>query len=114
MPAKAGTRNKSTQTDQSGRRISIIEDDPFSLELYMIPLEAAGFTMLPAADGEQGLSLARREQPDLIICDVILPKMGGCEVVRQLKSDPVLAGPRRRGDRPRRPGRLRPSAGRRF
>jgi CheY-like chemotaxis protein len=46
--------------------------------------------MLPAADGEQGLAMARREQPDLIICDVVLPEMGGCEVVRHLKSDPVL------------------------
>ncbi len=88
-PGKSETRHLE-RTAQSGRRILIIEDDPFSLELYTILLETAGFTMLPAADGEQGLALARREQPDLIICDVILPKMGGCEVVRRLKLDPVL------------------------
>ena len=70
--------------------ILIIEDDPFSLELYTILLEASGYTTLPAADGEKGLAIARREQPDLIICDVILPKLGGCEVVRKLKADPVL------------------------
>jgi CheY-like chemotaxis protein len=89
LSGKSGTRHPE-RTDRAGRRILIIEDDPFSLELYTILLEAAGFTMLPAADGEQGLALARRQPPDLIICDVILPKMGGCEVVRHLKSDPVL------------------------
>ncbi len=88
-PGKSGTRNPE-QTDQSGRRILIIEDDPFSLELYTLLLEASGYTMLPAADGEAGLALARREDPDLIICDVILPKLGGCEVVRDLKADPGL------------------------
>ncbi len=86
---EAETR-KSKQTDQSHRRILVIEDDPFSLELYTILLEAVGYTVLPATDGEQGLAMARREQPDLIICDVKLPKLGGCEVVRNLKADPVL------------------------
>jgi CheY-like chemotaxis protein len=88
-PGKSGTRHPE-QTDQSSRRILIIEDDPFSLELYTILLEAADYTTLPAADGEAGLALARREQPDLIICDVKLPKLGGCEVVRDLKADPIL------------------------
>jgi CheY-like chemotaxis protein len=86
---ESGTRQPE-QADQSGRRILIIEDDPFSLELYTILLEAAGYTTLPAANGEEGLAVARREQPDLIICDVKLPKMGGCEVVRDLKTDPLL------------------------
>jgi len=88
--AKAG-KHYPEQTTQSGRRILIIEDDPFSLELYTILLEAAGYATLPAANGEEGLDAARREQPDLIICDVRLPKMGGCEVVGYLKSDPVLS-----------------------
>lgn len=88
-PGKSGTRQPE-QADPSGRRILIIEDDPFSLELYTILLEASGYTTLPAADGEAGLDLARRERPDLIICDVLLPKLGGCEVVRKLKADPVL------------------------
>ncbi len=43
-----------------------------------------------SADGETGLALTRREQPDLVICDVKLPRLGGCEVVRDLKADPVL------------------------
>ncbi len=86
---KSGTGH-TEQADRSGRRLLIIEDDPFSLELYTILLEASGYTTLPAADGEAGLALARREQPDLIICDVKLPKLGGCEVVRDLKADPVL------------------------
>lgn len=88
-PGKSGTSHQE-QTAQAGHRILIIEDDPFSLELYTILLEASGYTILTARDGEQGLAVARREQPDLIVCDVVLPKMGGCEVVRYLKADPVL------------------------
>ncbi|MFA5110403.1 MAG: response regulator [Desulfobaccales bacterium] len=86
---KAGTRDPD-HADQSSWRILIIEDDSFSVELYTILLEASGYNTLPAADGEEGLALARRQKPDLIICDVILPKMGGCEIVRDLKADPVL------------------------
>ncbi len=89
-PGKSGARHPE-QAAKSVRRILIIEDDPFSLELYTILLEAGGYIILPATDGEQGLAMARREQPDLIICDIILPKLGGCEVVRRLRSDPVLS-----------------------
>ena len=88
-PGKSETRQPE-QTDQSVHRVLVIEDDPFSLELYTILFEAAGFTVLPAADGEQGLAMARRELPDLIICDVILPILRGYDVVRALKANPIL------------------------
>lgn len=86
---KAQSR-KPEQADRSGWSILIIEDDPFSLELYADLFEASGYTVVPAVNGEEGLAAARREQPDIIICDVKLPKLGGCEVVRDLKTDPVL------------------------
>ena len=89
VSGKAQTRHPE-QADQSGRRILIIEDDPFSQELYADLLEASGYSVVPAVNGEEGLAAARREQPDIIICDVRLPKLGGCEVVRDLKADPVL------------------------
>src|SRR5438552_60694 len=53
-------------------------------------LSAFGHTVLAAELGRQGLEVARRERPDLIICDVQLPDMDGYEVARWLKSDPQL------------------------
>src|SRR5947209_5406297 len=53
-------------------------------------LRAFGHTVLTAEDGQQGLAAARRERPDLIVCDVQLPDIDGFEVARWLKSDPDL------------------------
>lgn len=90
VPAKSETRPPRKKKDQSGRRILIIEDDPFSLELFTYLLEFSGHEVVQAVNGEEGLAAVRGETPDLIICDVKLPKVGGCEVVRDLKADPAL------------------------
>jgi CheY-like chemotaxis protein len=71
-------------------RILVVEDNPTNLELMTYLLQAFGHTVLTACDGEEGLLRARREKPDLIVCDVQLPKLDGREVARQLKSDPEL------------------------
>jgi two-component system cell cycle response regulator len=73
-----------------GARVLILEDNPANLELMTYLLRAFGHTVLAAEDGRLGLAAARREQPDLIICDVQLPEMDGYEVARWLKSDPRL------------------------
>jgi two-component system cell cycle response regulator len=71
-------------------RVLVIEDNPDNLELMTYLLGAFGHTPLTAGDGEAGLDVARREQPDLIICDLQLPKIDGYAVVRQLKAHPAL------------------------
>ncbi len=71
-------------------RILIIEDDPASLQLYSYLLRNFGYQTIAAVDGVDGLAAARREQPDLIICDIQLPGLGGVELMRQLKADPFL------------------------
>lgn len=85
------TGNGKTRKGEKRRRILIIEDDPASQELFSLLLEDFGYSTLRAGDGEQGLALARRERPDLIISDVRLPKLNGVELVRQLKNDETLA-----------------------
>jgi diguanylate cyclase (GGDEF)-like protein/PAS domain S-box-containing protein len=72
-------------------RILIIEDNPTNMELMVYLLRAFGYTPLAASDGEEGVAAARRERPDLIICDVHLPKLDGYGVVAALKADPVTA-----------------------
>lgn len=71
-------------------RILIIEDNLTNMELMIYLLNAFGYSTLTASDGEAGLERARREHPDLIICDIQIPKMNGYEVAHQLKSHPVL------------------------
>ncbi len=71
-------------------RILIIEDNQANLDLMSYLLKAFGHTLLTDAEGEAGLESARRERPDLIICDVQLPGTDGYGVARQLKSDAVL------------------------
>lgn len=71
-------------------RILVIEDNPDNMELMTYLLQAYGHATLMARDGEEGLSEARREMPDLIVCDIHLPKMDGYQVIRALKSDAAL------------------------
>jgi CheY-like chemotaxis protein len=73
------------------RRILIIEDNPANMELMEYLLRASGFEVIAEHDGPGGIDAARRLQPDLIVCDVHLPKMDGLEIVRQLKAAPPLA-----------------------
>jgi two-component system cell cycle response regulator len=67
-------------------RILIIEDNPANLELMTYLLRAYKYQPISAADGEAGLALAQKELPDVVVCDLQLPKLDGFEVLRQLKS----------------------------
>jgi CheY-like chemotaxis protein len=69
-------------------RMLVIEDNPANLELMAYLLTAFGHTPLLAIDGEQGLEAARGELPDLIVCDMQLPRMDGYAIVQQLKAWP--------------------------
>ncbi len=69
------------------KKILIIEDYRNIVEILTMRLQALGFEVISANDGQQGLMLARQEAPDLIILDVLLPKMNGYKVSRLLKFD---------------------------
>jgi two-component system cell cycle response regulator len=69
-------------------RILIVEDNPANLDLMVYLLGAYGHIPISARDGQEGLRIAAQEKPDLILCDIHLPKMDGYEVVSKLKSDP--------------------------
>ncbi len=69
------------------KQILVVEDVPESLTLLRIRLEASGYEVIGASDGEEGLKKARELHPDLIILDIMLPKMDGFTVCRFLKYD---------------------------
>jgi DNA-binding response OmpR family regulator len=75
-------------------RILVIEDDPSILRGLQLNLGMEGYTVRSAVDGETGLALAKSEKPDLVVVDVMLPRLGGLEVLREIRKDdpdvPVL------------------------
>jgi DNA-binding response OmpR family regulator len=72
-------------------KILVIEDDPSILRGLQLNLGMEGYLVRSAMDGETGLALARTERPDLVVVDVMLPRLGGLEVVREIRGeDPDL------------------------
>jgi len=72
------------------RRIMVIEDEEHILEIISYNLKREGYAVSQARDGEEGLASIRRERPDLIVLDIMLPGIDGLEICRRLKADPAL------------------------
>jgi DNA-binding response OmpR family regulator len=66
--------------------VLVVEDDPTILQLLEVNFEMEGFIVLRAEDGEQGVAVARESHPDVVVSDVMMPKMSGLELVQALKS----------------------------
>lgn len=73
------------------KRILLAEDDRFLRKAAEATLRGHGFTVIVATDGEEAVRLARAERPDLILLDLIMPKLQGFEVLRTLKADGATA-----------------------
>ena len=77
--------------EPSGASILVIDDDPDIRALLKLRLKEIGHRVLLAGDGEQGISIAEREEPDLIILDILMPGMNGYDVARNLAGKPHMA-----------------------
>ena len=73
-------------------RVLLIDDDQTNLEFMRQLLRMEGHELIWAADGEQGLALLWQLRPELIICDVIMPHLGGYAVLETVRADPQLSG----------------------
>src|SRR5437870_7742130 len=71
-------------------RILIADDTPANLHILQLRLAANGYEIITATDGEEAITAARQHHPDLILLDVMMPKLDGIEVCRQLRADPSL------------------------
>jgi DNA-binding response OmpR family regulator len=76
---------KATKTDAAAKRILLVDDDAEIIESLRLALEAQSYEVLVARDGNQGLALIERENPDLIILDMMMPKRSGFLVLERLK-----------------------------
>jgi CheY-like chemotaxis protein len=72
-------------------RVLVIDDNPENLELMRYLLQAFGHVTLCANNGVEGVATALHGQPDIIVCDIDMPKLDGYDVVRALENDPAFA-----------------------
>lgn len=73
-------------------RVLVVEDEPAQREVLVYNLEAEGFVVTRAQDGEEALLLVEEEQPDLVVLDWMMPNLSGIEVCRRMKSRPETRG----------------------
>jgi twitching motility two-component system response regulator PilH len=73
-------------------KILIVDDLPTEVQLMQAAVSRLGHSTVVATDGEQALEMAKREKPDLVLLDVVLPRMDGFQVCRKIKKDATTAG----------------------
>jgi DNA-binding response OmpR family regulator len=76
----------------SSGTILVVDDDPEIVSMLTTRLTKRGYTVSSASDGHRALELAKRERPDVVLLDVMMPGKSGWEVARALKQDPVTSG----------------------
>jgi CheY-like chemotaxis protein len=81
-----------TSTNSSAKIVLLVEDNEDNLVVYRTILEHVGYKVIEARDGEEGVTQARRQLPDLILMDISIPKMDGWEATQRLKADASTRG----------------------
>jgi DNA-binding response OmpR family regulator len=76
------------------KTVLVADDDRDILNLVRFRLERDGLRVITATDGAQALELAQTEKPNVCVLDVMMPKLGGLELIRRLREDPATAGTR--------------------
>ena len=72
-------------------RVLVVDDDPVIQNLLRVNFEMEGYEVFVAGDGVEGLDHVRSDDPHVVVCDVMMPRMDGLTVTRQLKADPATA-----------------------
>jgi len=88
----------------SQKRILIVDDDPAIRKFVQVNLEARGYAVVTAENGENGVQTAEKEKPDLVLLDIVMPEMDGFEVcrrIRQWSQVPVIMLSAREGENDR-------------
>jgi DNA-binding response OmpR family regulator len=73
------------------KKILVVEDDKFLRKVISLKLDREGYEVSEAVDGEKGAEKIKKEKPDLVLLDLILPGIDGFEVLSKVKTDPVLS-----------------------
>jgi len=81
-----------SKVQAAGANILVVDDDPEIVAMLQTRLTHRGYNVSTANDGNRALELAKRERPDLVLLDVMMPGKSGWEVARALKQDPLTQG----------------------
>lgn len=73
--------------DNKATKVLVVEDDKMILDMYTLKFAQEGYKVVQAENGKDGLAMAKKESPDIILLDIILPQMDGFTVLKKLKSD---------------------------
>lgn len=92
QPDEAALKQPDANRSRLLRKVLLVEDNELNCDMLLRRLERAGYRVVIARDGAEGVSKARSELPDLILMDISLPVMDGWEATQQLKADPQTAG----------------------
>ena len=90
MGVGAKPREVGRQRERNGKRILLVDDDREIVSSMRTVLEARGYEVSTAGDGNAGLAVAQREHPDLIVVDMMMPKKSGFLVIEKLKQQPPM------------------------
>ncbi|MCX6722841.1 MAG: response regulator [Candidatus Staskawiczbacteria bacterium] len=71
--------------DQINKKILVVEDDEDFLSILKMKFASENISIITAKDGEEGIVIAEKEKPDLVITDVLIPKMNGVEMIKKIK-----------------------------
>ncbi|MFO7714792.1 response regulator [Desulfosarcina sp.] len=74
------------------KKVLIVDDDPDVRLFNTTVVEESGYTPIEAANGEEGLEIVKKNRPDLVVLDVLMPKQSGIRLYRELKTDKSLIG----------------------
>lgn len=90
-PCRGSCARQHTATGAMGT-VLLIDDSKFLRRMAELAISRSGHAVISAADGEEGLRLAREKKPNVVVLDIMLPKISGMELLRALKQDPHTAG----------------------
>jgi CheY-like chemotaxis protein len=72
------------------KKVLLVDDDPMIVRMYSRKLEHGGYKVNLAFNGEEGVASAKKDKPDIILLDIMMPKMNGIEALKKLKADAEL------------------------
>lgn len=72
---------------QSQTKVLIVDDDPFILDMYVLKFKELGYDISAAGDGKNALAKIRKEKPDIVLLDVVMPSMDGFEIMQEIQKD---------------------------
>lgn len=81
---------ENTEEQNSSKKILLVEDDPLLIDIYCNKIRESGFIVTVAEDGEKALQKIKEEKPDLVVLDIVLPKIDGWEIMSEIRKDKGL------------------------